>query len=137
MIVNDDRLIDELAEDCVEDMGDIFWDYETAPADHGYSDPVKVAMQAVRATIHKFARLHESTTIYPSSLRQEYADLVGRIGYRADGSDIAQALSTDADWTKETATTLVDLARRHGTFVLRSALALAEALGVEDGVDGA
>lgn len=42
-------------------------------------------------------------------------------------------LETDADWTAEGASHLVELARQYGAFMLRNACALAVALEIEDG----
>lgn len=46
---------------------------------------------------------------------------------------LQEALVQQAEWTPEAAAHLVDLARRYGTFMLRNALAVALALGIEDG----
>jgi hypothetical protein len=57
----------------------------------------------------------------------------------ADGTEIAdvdslvQHLSRGRDWTEEGARMIVTLANKHGAFMLRNALALALALGKEDG----
>lgn len=42
-------------------------------------------------------------------------------------------LSDTAEWTEEGAVQLVDLSRSYGAFMLRNALALAVAAGIEDG----
>ena len=46
---------------------------------------------------------------------------------------LQEALVHQAEWTPEAADHLVDLAQRHGAFMLRNALAVALALGIEDG----
>lgn len=51
-------------------------------------------------------------------------------------ADIETALVTEHDWTQEAASELVQLATHKGSFLLRNALALAIAMGVEDGDQG-
>ena len=46
---------------------------------------------------------------------------------------LQEALVQQAEWTPEAADHLVDLAQRYGAFMLRNALAVALALGIEDG----
>ena len=46
---------------------------------------------------------------------------------------LQEALVQEAEWTPQAAAHLVDLAQRYGTFMLRNALAVALALGIEDG----
>jgi len=50
-----------------------------------------------------------------------------------DMSSLAQHLSRAHDWTEEGARVIVSLANEYGIFMLRNALALALALGKEDG----
>jgi hypothetical protein len=45
-------------------------------------------------------------------------------------------LFTEGDWSRKAAAQLASLARAHGAFVLRNALALATAAGIEDGTSG-
>jgi len=74
-----------------------------------------------------------------SVLVGEYEVLVGqaRAGNGAvNRAQLCELLASDADWTSEGAEILVVVARRYGTFLLRNALALAFALGVEDGDAG-
>lgn len=83
----------------------------------------------------------ESTDVHV--LTEEYTILAREAGLSEDG-DIADEqldallnqLVTNADWTPAGASQLVYLARRHGVFMLRNALALAVALRIEDGEDG-
>ena len=49
---------------------------------------------------------------------------------------LTQLLATEAEWTPRAAGHLVSLARNYGSFVLRNALALAEAMDIEDGSAG-
>jgi len=46
------------------------------------------------------------------------------------------SLVKTAEWTPEAATELVHLAQHYGSFVLRNALAIADALNIEDGKAG-
>jgi len=50
-----------------------------------------------------------------------------------DMSSLVQHLSRAHDWTEEGAEVIVNLANEYGIFMLRNALALALALGKEDG----
>ncbi len=49
---------------------------------------------------------------------------------------LVDALCKSADWTERGADIIVRLATAHGAFMLRNALALAVALGTEDGTLG-
>jgi len=51
----------------------------------------------------------------------------------ADINRLVQHLSRAHDWTEEGARVIVTLANEYGAFMLRNALALAVALGKEDG----
>lgn len=72
-----------------------------------------------------------------SPLATEYETLVAES--RCVGEDsinwntLEKKLSTSSDWTDEAAIQLIHLARGYGAFMLRNALALAVAAGVEDG----
>ena len=54
----------------------------------------------------------------------------------ADCQRLREALSADAEWTTRGAETILLLAKQYGTFVLRNALAMAIAMGIEDGEAG-
>lgn len=126
-----------LAESCVNRMGDIFWDYQEArDAPLGYSEPWQIATEAVASTLQAFATMLESNPIYTSSLRLEYREIVRRAGEHAADTNILALLLSEAAWTEEGARTVLELAQRYGTSVLRNALALAEALDIEDGEAG-
>jgi len=99
MIVNEDQLIDQLASDCVQEMGDIFWDHESAPAPGDYSDPTDVAIRAVRNTLQTFVKDRDSGNVYSQILRQEYATLVAEAGDEATEQDLIQSMVANADWT--------------------------------------
>jgi len=73
-------------------------------------------------------------------LVEEYQALlqpVRRLGNRdVEWENIEQILHRDADWTEQGAIEVSRLARDYGSFMLRNALAIALALGVEDGEQG-
>lgn len=69
-------------------------------------------------------------------LAGEYRSLVDRVAEATDEAQLRTALVRDAEWTDEGARAVVMLAKRYGTFVLANAVALAEALGIEDGDAG-
>ena len=118
-------------------MGDIFWDFdEERDSELEFREPSAVAIDEVRAALTELAKALESRTPYTIALRTEYSDLVDGLGKRANPERIVGALTADADWTPHGAQTLYWLARSYGTSILRNALALAEALGVEDGDAG-
>lgn len=65
----------------------------------------------------------------------EYKGVVEQvsIGESVDMNYLVHRLSSAHDWTEQGAQTIVALANEYGTFMLRNALALAIALGKEDG----
>lgn len=118
-------------------MGDIFWGYqEDRDAKLGFVEPSEVAHSAVATTLQKLADSLESSSTYPASLQLEYREVVERAGGDPDEAAIIRALVEHASWTDEGAATVAKLASAYGTSVLRSALALAEALDIEDGSAG-
>lgn len=132
-----DAQIDGLAQYCVNSMGDIFWDHvDERDAAMDFTDPQEVAVEAVATTLHKFAASIESNPVYPLSLRLEYREIVARVGEAAEDARIISTLIIDAGWTAEGARTVLRLARIYGTSILRNALALAEAMDIEDGEAG-
>jgi hypothetical protein len=70
-----------------------------------------------------------------SSLTQEYKSMIEDC-HGLDRELLKVRLIRDADWTYGGAEELVYLAERYGSFVLRNALALSLALGIEDGNAG-
>ena len=70
------------------------------------------------------------------SLIDEYTALFGKI--RKGGMEIEalRELTSSADWTMSGARELLALANTYGAFMLRNALAIAAALGKEDGSAG-
>ncbi|MBI1189586.1 MAG: hypothetical protein GC200_02750 [Tepidisphaera sp.] len=77
----------------------------------------------------------ESLTIaeHIEHLTNEYRILVSRMENPTDGLQLRASLVRDAEWTDMGAGAVVMLAKQYGAFVLANALALAEALGLEDG----
>jgi hypothetical protein len=71
-----------------------------------------------------------------AALDEEYEALVAKVGGNASDARLVEALAAEAEWTQEGARAMIALARQYGTAVLRNALALAEALGIEDGSSG-
>lgn len=132
-----DASIVRLAEACVDNMGDIFWDYNPIQdARHEYAEPRTRALTAVASTLQEFADSVDSQTIYSKAIRLEYQEIIDRVGERAVDADIVSSLVADAAWTREGAQTVLKLARNYGTSILRNALALAEAMAIEDGAAG-
>jgi hypothetical protein len=70
------------------------------------------------------------------TLLSEYETIVTDLGEGATHEQIVRALVERGDWTEKGASAVVTLAQEYGVFVLRNALALAEALGIEDGAAG-
>ncbi len=131
-----DAHIQRLARSCVNDMGDIFWDRGEADESRGHLDPSVVATKSVATTIQRLANVLSSPSPYSAPLRMEYQDLVAQLGPFASDEVIEAALMSECDWSKTGARVVLQLARRYGTSVLRNALALADAMGIEDGDEG-
>ncbi len=77
-----------------------------------------------------------TTAQHVKRLKDEYRSLVDRVLDSTDDSQLRATLVRDAEWTEEGAQAVVMLAKQYGSFVLANALALAEALGIEDGEAG-
>ncbi len=67
-----------------------------------------------------------------SLLVEEYRSALDGIDL-GDSESLTRALQETGDWTADASEHLVALARDYGAFMLRNALALAIALGIEDG----
>ncbi|MDX2198903.1 MAG: hypothetical protein SF069_08025 [Phycisphaerae bacterium] len=118
-------------------MGDIFWDFDDrrdAPLD--FVTPSKIATNSVASCLRTLAASLESNSVYPISLRLEYRELLARMGRKTEDADIVASLISEAAWTEEGARKVLQLAQTYGVSVLRNALALAEALDIEDGAGG-
>lgn len=133
----DDIQIDTMAKACVKDMGDIFWDYNAErDAARAHRDPSEVAVESVVRSLKQLATALNRDTVLPRARREEYQTLVGELGDSPSDMQITVALVGEAAWTESGSALLVKLARQYGTFVLSNALALAEALDIEDGEAG-
>ncbi|MCK6477568.1 MAG: hypothetical protein L6Q35_12135 [Phycisphaerales bacterium] len=134
MLSLSDSHIQTLARSCVTSMGDIFWDFhEGRDVPIGFTAPAQVAISCVASTLQSFAATLQPDSVYTIPLRLEYREIVGLVGDSANEADIVAALASQGAWTREGARTIVQLAQTYGVSVLRNALALAEALGIEDG----
>jgi hypothetical protein len=71
-----------------------------------------------------------------NSLHEDYLGILDDAIVPSNEEAIIQKLIDDGEWTYAGAITLLDLAREHGTFMLRNALVLAYILGYEDGDGG-
>ena len=69
-------------------------------------------------------------------LLSEYETIVAQTGRDASDEQLVAALVCDAEWTDHGARVVAHLARQYGTSILRNSLALAAALGIEDGEAG-
>jgi hypothetical protein len=84
---------------------------------------------------HEDERVMRLIEEYGSILRA--AESSGAVGARAiEWREVEHSLQRDAAWTREGAKHVAVLARQYGAFVLRNALALSLALGIEDGEKG-
>ena len=70
------------------------------------------------------------------TLLAEYETIITDLGAEATEEQIVRALVERGDWTEQGAHEVLQLARRYGTSILRSALALAAAMQIEDGNAG-
>lgn len=132
-----DAHIKGLAESCVTSMGDIFWDFvESRDAPLGLPDPSQVAIDSVASALQRFATSLESVSNSRVHLQMEYREIVARIAENREIDDIVAALVSDAAWTESGARAILQLAQSLGVSMLRNALALAEALEIEDGECG-
>lgn len=69
-------------------------------------------------------------------LLSEYETYVAEVGHDAPSEAIMAILVRDGAWTESGARLILSLAQNYGTSMLRNALALAEAMGIEDGAAG-
>jgi hypothetical protein len=74
--------------------------------------------------------------LMPELLLAEYETIVTALGEDATYEQLVRALVERGDWTEKGASAVVTLAQVYGVFVRRNALALAVALGIEDGSSG-
>jgi hypothetical protein len=82
----------------------------------------------MRRTKEIFMKSQENVT----SLVNEYSCLLARSG--ADSTELVEGLLVrEGDWTPAAASHLLQLAKNYGSFMLRNALAISLAFGIEDG----
>lgn len=70
------------------------------------------------------------------TLLAEYETIIADLSAEATDDQIVRALVERGDWTERGAREVLQLARRYGTSILRNALALADAMNIEDGDAG-
>lgn len=78
-------------------------------------------------------------TTYPEcvpSFVEEYRTLIEALGPSPKDEEIREYLIRHSAWSERGAAVILHLAKHFGTFVLANALALAEALEIEDGDAG-
>lgn len=74
--------------------------------------------------------------VMPDVLLSEYEGIIANVGENANDEAIIAALVRDGEWTEQGARVVVRLALEYGTSILRNAVALAEAMDIEDGAAG-
>ncbi len=77
-----------------------------------------------------------STAERIEQLADEYRTLASELGEGQDAAKLQSLLVRRAEWTQVGSAAVVHLATHYGSFVLANALALAEALEIEDGEAG-
>lgn len=126
--------IEGLAHACVGNMGDVFWDYIPArDLQLGYSEPQQLAVNAVAVALLELIESMESNPVVPNTLRMEYREIIARAGVSADDSMLITALVANAALSRDGAEAILHLAKHFGAGILRNALALAEAMNLENG----
>ena len=127
----------QTALDCVTGMGDIFWDFDAVDdARCEYHDPRIVAADAVEDTLREVALDVLSNVRKDSSLRDEYETLISELPKEPTDDQVIGTLVANGEWTLNGARVVLDLAQTYGRSILREALALAEAMNIEDGSAG-
>lgn len=128
--------IKELAQNCVESMGDVFWDYNTnRDSPLGYSEPSHVATESVEAALRQLVEDVGSDVRSGNSLGTAYRLMADRLGKNASDASILAEIIANGHLSRHDASAISQLARRYGVRLLRHALALAEVLEIE-GADG-
>jgi hypothetical protein len=74
--------------------------------------------------------------LLPDNLLAEYETMIAELSDDPTDEDIVGALVARGDWTEHGARAILMLARTYGTAILRNSLALANAMGIEDGNSG-
>ncbi len=70
------------------------------------------------------------------NLINEYQSIVSELDSPDDTDALGSRLVSQSEWTAKGAQTIIHLAHQYGSFVLANALALADALEIEDGECG-
>jgi hypothetical protein len=125
----------QAALDCVSDMGDVFWDYDAVrDAARQYRDPSEVAADAIEKTLREVVL--DASVSAGALLRAEYETLLSELSDEPPDDQIVGTLVTNAEWTERGAREVLVFSRQYGRSILRNALALAEAMEIEDGDAG-
>jgi hypothetical protein len=70
------------------------------------------------------------------TLLPEYKTIIADLGRNPTDEQIVRALVEQGAWTERGAREVIQLTRRYGTSILRNAMALGEAMQIEDGEGG-
>lgn len=70
------------------------------------------------------------------ALQFEYETIIAKVGADAADEEIIAELVRAGEWTERGAREVLQLARKYGKSMLRNALALADAMDIEDGEAG-
>lgn len=120
-----------LAEQCVANMGDIFWDFEPSrDLRREFTEPSQVALLAIEKTLRDLAESMQSIGKYSRSLNLKYAQIVRSLPNAPSDDAIIESLTSKGDMERATARDIVRLARRNGVQKLSRAIVLASALGI-------
>lgn len=130
--------IRQIACDCVTEIGDLLRDTDSFEnqQDGDRTNSRNLAISAVERTLQEFAERFNTSDVYSVVLRNEYANIAMRLPETPSDDSLVCALCTESAWTVEGARLVIDLANQYGTSILRNALALADALDIEDGLAG-
>jgi hypothetical protein len=129
-----DALIDHYAESCVNEMGDIFWDYEPERDDSGqFADPYQVAARAVRQTLRAFAEENHFDSSSAKSTTEAGESIIVVMGMNATDEEGTTTLAKIRESSEDRAAVVLQLARQYGAGLLRDALSVAEKLRIEVG----
>jgi hypothetical protein len=118
-------------------MGDVFWDFDSIRDRLGdHTEPHIVAIAEVQKTLRHFVDQMGTDGTRTGALRCEYKAVLSAVGRRPRHDTLVRALIEKCEWTEKGAQAIVSLARQYGMSILRNALALAEAMKIEDGEAG-
>ena len=127
----------QAARECVDHMGDIFWDYdERRDVSLGLRNPREIAMETVERTLRELASGANIADQGKSILQVEYETMLFELPDAPTDEQIIEWLVAESGWTARGAREVLQLARRYGMSILRNALGLAAAMQIEDGSEG-